>query len=418
MVTNASPPPSLRLESYSSEDSRKSSTLVGLDALRGWAAVAVVVLHASVPYTRPAMPGLDWSVMDTPNKAITILFWAIEVVIMPIFLVMAGFFAARSMSRSGATTTMKSRLKRWGTPLVVATIVLIPIELYVWLLGWLAEGHITPRKMKTLKLDPQLSANLWGLSHLWFLQYIMTYVVLLSLAWNRLETVATARLRSRVVPLAILAAVAILTIHPQVVWGFQHSFFPVFSKWFYSGLFFAGGAIWWRCDPRLDILTRQGDRLLAVSGLFWVASVGFGIWYLDQSSTNVLVRASLALVTVAAAIGLTYALIGTSSRHVVRLTPITQRLASASLMIYLIHHPVVGLAHIGAKYSAAEVPVWLKVVVISALGIGVGVAVDHLVASHRNRRRQSIEAADQAVLPFGLPKPAADAADERDKRAA
>lgn len=415
---NSSPPPILRLEPTLRTDSMDSSAWVGMDALRAWAAVAVVVLHAGVPYAHPSMPGLDWSVKDTPSDVITKLFWSIEVVIMPIFLVIAGFFASRSMSRSGALSTMKRRLRRWGTPLLWATILLIPIELYIWLLGWLAEGHITPRKLLSLKLDPHLSANLWGLSHLWFLQYIMTYVVILSLAWKRLNKLSTANLQSRVLPLVMLAGVAMLTIHPEVVWGFQHSFLPVFSKWFYSGLFFAGGAIWWRCDPHLHTLTRQGDRLLAVSGLFWIASVGFGIWFLNQTSTGVVVRASLALVTVAAAIGLTYALIGTSLRHVVRLNPITQRLASASLMIYLVHHPVVGLAHITAKYAAAEVPVWLKVVIVAALGIAVGVGVDHLVVCHRKRQRSLKQERDQQVLTIRVPEAGSHPADGFDRRAA
>ncbi|TWT94882.1 acyltransferase family protein [Neorhodopirellula pilleata] len=413
---NASPPRILQIQSDLRLESNDRSPLVGLDALRAWSAVAVVVLHASVPYARPAMPGLDWSVTDTPSDTISILFWAIEVVIMPIFLVIAGFLAARSMARSGAMATMKSRLRRWGIPLLLATVVLIPAELYIWLLGWLAEGHITPRKMQSLKFDEQQSANLWGLSHLWFLQYIMTYVVLLSLVWNRLASISVARLQFRVLPLAVVAGVAMLTVHPEVVWGFQHSFLPVFSKWFYSALFFFGGAIWWRCDPRLEALARQGDRMLAVSGLFWVASVGFGIWFLSQPSTDLIVRASLALVTVAAASGLTYALIGTSLHHVVRLSPITQRLASASLMIYLVHHPVVGLAHITAKYAAADVPVWLKVGVVSVLGVGVGVGVDHLIVSHRERRRVKSQTDDRSVLPIGLPTPVP--ADTRGIRAA
>lgn len=359
--------------------------LVGMDALRGWAAVAVVVLHACVPYTDPSMPGLDWSVRDTPSGSLTMLFWAIEVVIMPIFLVMAGFFAARSMARSGAMPTMKSRLKRWGMPFVLATIVLIPLELYIWLLGWVAEGHIGFRKLQSLKISADQGEHLWGLSHLWFLQYILTYVVVLACVWNRIVGISVTRLRTQVLPLMLIAAVGTLFMYPEVVWGFQHSFFPVLGKWTYSGLFFVAGAIWFRCDPELRSLSRQSDRLVGPSGLFLTASVVFGIWFLGQTTTGPLVRASLATVTVIAAAGWTCGVVGWCMKHVGTLGPITQRLSAASLMIYLVHHPVVGLAHISTKYAAADIPSWIKMVLVSLLGIGVGVGVDFLWGRHRAR---------------------------------
>ena len=38
--------------------------LPGLDALRGLAALGVVLLHCCVPYMQPVVPGLAWSVFD------------------------------------------------------------------------------------------------------------------------------------------------------------------------------------------------------------------------------------------------------------------------------------------------------------------------------------------------------------------
>lgn len=383
-----------------------NTPLIGLDALRGWAAVAVVVLHASVPYLQPSMPGLDWSVVDRPSGSVTSLFWAIEVVIMPIFLAMAGFLAARSMSRAGANEVMKKRLKSWGKPLLLATVILIPIELYVWLLGWVAEGHITFRKMQSLKLDAEQGSHLWGLSHLWFLQYIMTYVVLLSLGWRFLADQSSSFLSRRVLPATFLAAVVTLVLAPEVVWGFQHAFLPVFSKWLYSGLFFVGGAIWWKCDPDLAVLTRHGDRLLAPSSLFWIASVSFGIWYLSQTAGTLPVRIALAAVTVAAAAGVTFGMMGWCMQHVPRLDRLTQRLSAASLMIYLVHHPIVGLAHISAKYAAADAPTWLKVAAISTLAISMSIGVDYLVGSRQSRVDQAEIPRSTNVLQF---KPSQDA---------
>lgn len=388
------------------EDAVPATHFAGLDALRAWSAIAVVVLHACMPYCQPAMPGLVWSVTDTPCGWVTMLMWSIELVIMPIFLVVAGFFAANSMNRSGSMPTLKSRVRRWGTTLAIAVAFITPIDLYVWLLGWVAEGHITPRKMQSLKFATGQTDNLWGLSHLWFLQYILTYVVLLAVFWNRIATTSVRSLCRVILPIGVIVMIATLACRPEIVWGFQHSFLPVFSKWLYSGLFFAGGAVAFRCDPTLQWMSRQGDRLLAAGTLFGIAAVTLGMWSLDRESASVIARTALAVVTVLAATILTSALIGSFTRHVQTVGPIVQRIAAASLLIYLLHHPVVGLAHISAKYAVPDLPAILKVAIVSAIGVAAGLAADFVWRSRRDRIARvqvaaSVSTGTVATISFG-----------------
>ena len=407
-MTVMTSPPSIAFPQQNNGSQRANSvgsgTFPGLDALRAWSAVAVVVLHSCVPYCQPSMPGLVWSVTDNPSQSVTILMWAIEVVIMPIFLVVAGFFAARSMARSGAIPTLKNRCYRWGKILTLAIVFLIPIELYVWMLGWVADGLITPRNVQTLKFKIAQADHLWGFSHLWFLQYIITYVVVLWLGWEKLTRISPQAFKRLGLPICMTAAIVTLTCSPEVVWGFQHSFFPVFSKWIYSGLFFAAGAILWRCDPDLKSLSFRGERLLALSTLFWIASIVIGLWWLKQNTTLVTVRMTLAVLTVVPAVGVTFGLIGVSIRHIHELGTITQRLAGASLLIYLLHHPVVGLSHITAKYAFPNAPASIKVLFVATLGVAAGLAVDFLWRSRAQRIRLANERVETQTILFSHSK--------------
>jgi len=395
-----------------------SDHFAGVDALRGFVAIGVVLLHACVPYARPSMAGLSWSVTtEATSGPVTALFWAIEIVIMPIFLVIAGFFAARSFATRGAWSTTRSRLHRLGKPVLWAVVFLLPIEFYIWMLGWLAEGQVTVREVRRMKFEGGVDQYLWGLCHLWFLPYLMSYVALVALAWNRISNLSPERVGRFALTGCFLVAVLSLALRPEVVWGFQHAFLPVASKWIYSGAFFAAGVFWFRMDPDLRRLAEQGTRILAPASLLMIASVATGIWWLDAmgdptqwmaggwantASSNTaslnadqtadgstvggwIVRLSLAILTVASAAAFTFGLIGVFLSRIRRIGPVVRSLAGASFLIYLLHHPVVGLAHISARFALPNVAPEIKVVLVTALGVSVGWSVSWLAACHRER---------------------------------
>ena len=172
----------LRAADSATAASSTRSNFAGLDALRAFAALGVVLLHACVPYLRHPMPGLSWSVADTPHTAIDLLFWSIELFIMPLFLVLAGFFAWRTLKQRGPRSLFRGRARRLLVPLLFGAVVILPLDLYCWVGSWVAEGLVSPVKLKSLKVDPPLGENLWGLSHLWFLQYCFHITCLTGLA--------------------------------------------------------------------------------------------------------------------------------------------------------------------------------------------------------------------------------------------
>ncbi len=329
------------------------TNFAGFDALRAGAALGVVLLHSCVPYLQHPMPGLAWSVRDTASSIVDFGFWWIELFIMPLFLVIAGFLAWRTLQRRGPVELVKSRAKRLLTPLLFGVLVVLPLDLYCWVLGWVAEGLVAPIKLKSLKFDGVIDRDLWGLSHLWFLQYLFLYVVAVAIAMfahQRFEFLKRLRLNlPALTSVVLLAGSLTLYVRPEVVWGFQHAFLPIPSKWFYSGLFFAFGAALAAHDGQLAWLKRRSQRLFVPAIVLSVAAVLLGRWYLASDGSQQLAKITLAALTCASGLLVTSALIGVAVSRINRVPQGIHYLAAASFWIYLVHHPILGLVQLDLK---------------------------------------------------------------------
>lgn len=370
----------IRLNDHQRPVRETSSAIAGFDALKAMAAVAVVTLHAGVPYLRHPMPGLIWPVMDSSSRLVDAIFWSIEVVVMPLFLMIAGFLLWRSSRRLSPGRLVKSRAERLLVPLAFGALIVLPIDLFVWTLGLVAEGTVPAIKLKSYKFSPPISDQIWGLAHLWFLLYVFLYVVVAACLFRLgsggfLSRAATAFSRpTRLAVILAVVAVVSLTIAPEIVWGFQHAFLPVPSKWIYSGMFFAAGCVLAVYDGELRWACKETPRLLGASAILLPSSVLLGIWMLEQSAGEQPIKFSanlaLALLTVAAAGTCTLGLIGAAKRYIVCLSKPVRYLASVSFWIYIVHHPLLGVVHYDLKWLWPQGPPIMKLAVSLAATIG------------------------------------------------
>ena len=344
----------------------------GLENLRAIAIVLVVALHCAVPYLVHAMPGLAWPTADArPSLAVDAIFWSIEGFIMPLFFLMSGFFAASSIEHYGPRQFLQQKGRRLLKPLVIAAAIILPLELYIWMSGWVIDGLMSIRKMRSLKLPPELSENLWGLSHLWYLQYLLLFCIGLAV-WRSVRGqtqqshhAPTSSLR--VIGLPLLCAIPVSLIlwsRPEIMIGFQHSFFPVPLKFLHSLCFFAAGLWLWSHRPHLTTLHTWSPVGLGIACLL----IGPTLWYVHRETTGTAIteweRAGgagvLGLLASTAAIGLFGWFVTQNQRP----TASMRYLAKASFWIYLLHHPLAGLLHVAmmklqwpgaAKFAVATV---------------------------------------------------------------
>jgi glucan biosynthesis protein C len=140
-----------------------------LDALRAAMMFLGIYLHAVVAYS----PSGGWPYK--PAQLTTTLDWSvglIHVFRMPVFYVMAGFFAALLLQRYGLRRAADNRFWRIVVPFVVGWIILYPMVMFLAAVG---------RGGMDRALDFILSGRFLAYAHplhLWFLEYLIVLYLL------------------------------------------------------------------------------------------------------------------------------------------------------------------------------------------------------------------------------------------------
>ena len=241
--------------------------LHGLDALRGIAAILVVLLHAGIPYMTKPLAYLVWPARDVnPSSVVDGLTWCTECFLMPLFFVLAGFFSKGMLDSRGERCFLAGRTKRLLRTQIIAGAVILPICLGIWALGWKRQtACMSPSQhlveFRFFKLPREIQAELYGMGHLWFLQNLYLYCLILcgtgwlakrfgvseraqengeSHSFCRLDRVLTSAWKPLIpaIPCAL-----ILYFDTRIVLGFYQSFIPVLSKLAYYSIYFFVGAL-------------------------------------------------------------------------------------------------------------------------------------------------------------------------------
>ena len=245
-----------------------------LDALRAAAMLLGVFLHASVAYLHQPVPGLVWLVNDpSPSWAFDLLFWYLHGFRIPLFFLVAGFFAALLCDLRGPRAYLEHRLKRIGAPLLGAALVILPPTYLLWGLGLVGQDIVSWREvLRGSYSDQVLKHDLMGLGHLWFLQYLLIYSVVYFALRRWLPGVLSIPARVRFLdawwrPLPwVILTFGLLWIRPEIFTRFENRWTPEPWGLAYYGLFFFVGTRVHRVSDRLD-------RLIPTGRWFVVASI-------------------------------------------------------------------------------------------------------------------------------------------------
>jgi ABC-type multidrug transport system ATPase subunit len=167
--------------------------LHSLDAVRAFALLAGIVLHASMSFF-PLAGGTPWLVADSYQSSIPQgVFYVIHIFRMATFYFIAGFFAHMAFHRKGAAGFLRDRAKRILVPLLVGWATMGPLVVLALILGIKLSGSEAPPARNLPKLD-------FPLFHLWFLYYLlMLYAVILLVRWGFVKFLdAGGRIRNRI----------------------------------------------------------------------------------------------------------------------------------------------------------------------------------------------------------------------------
>ena len=156
-----------------------------LDAVRGFALLMGIVLHATMSFFLP-IPAHDVS----QSATLALLFFVIHTFRMTLFFIIAGFFARLLLERRGVMGFLKNRAVRIAGPMLVGWVILAPLT--VGMLIWSGLRGLSPEvraaTLATYVGEPGAllpsTLNTVPLTHLWFLYYLcIFYLATVALRW-------------------------------------------------------------------------------------------------------------------------------------------------------------------------------------------------------------------------------------------
>jgi len=315
-----------------------------MDHLRALAMLAGVFFHAALAYSPMAQP--LWPLADRQASVIVdAVAWGLHLVRMPLFFLVAGYFAAFALQRQGGVALARQRLRRLLLPFLVA-----------WPLTWLAMSASTSWALAHVEHPSAFLVFVreWlaqpgrprvppGTAHLWFLYYLMMLSVLHWVA-RTLEWAPLARRLLDGSPARVLVGLPLLLTPVLASTGVPfpapEGLLPQFWPLAFYGTFYALGAL---LQGRPDWLPRLrpwlGPGLVAC-----LLAYGAFLCGLDR-----LVRAAapaatapwwMAALQAALAVWLVVGALWLGQRWLDRPRPLMRYLAHGAYWTYLWHLPL------------------------------------------------------------------------------
>jgi glucan biosynthesis protein C len=331
--------------------------LHALDAVRGFALLLGIVLHATLSFM-PTGPSRVWIIQDIhPRITLGVLFFAIHVFRMTTFFLIAGFFAHLSFHRRGASGFIKDRLQRIALPLVIGWPILFAAMAAVTF--WAANfpnGGPLPGPSRWPPVLPR-----FPLTHLWFLYvllelYAAVLVARAGVVWldpncrfrDRVDGLIGLTMQSRLAPVILAMPIGIaLCLDPTwFAWlGVltpESSLVTNLQAWIGFGTAFGFG---WLLHRQVDLI-RMLERRWLLNSVLAVGLIAASFFLAIAGGTPPLpIGYSVIKFAGAACYALaiwttTFAAVGLALRFLSGFSPTRRYLADASYWLYLIHLPI------------------------------------------------------------------------------
>jgi len=332
--------------------------LHGLDAVRAFALLLGIALHAAQPY----IAGLPWIVIETPSDTLAGVWYTIHMFRMPLFFLIAGFFGRMLLERRGPAAFVKNRSRRILVPLVAGLPIVMLVTGLAMALGVLAAGgdlaSIKPPQAPPGTVRGGVLGSI-NLIHLWFLYYLALFYagVLIVRAVCSTALGANGRLHAAVdatirflmrgawgpVTLALPIAAYYAQLDNWSTWGgwpAPFSLVPDVGALIAYGSFFGFGWLLHRQLPLLKALEQRWPLYCVFAVAMWAVCRTIGgstpHWgpYLEGGA--------LVAYTMSYVVGAwcwSFALIGLALRFLSGESPVRRYLADSSYWLYLMHIP-------------------------------------------------------------------------------
>ena len=328
-----------------------------MDNLRALAMLFGVLFHAALAYSpllHPFYPVAD----SAQSSAVDPCIWFLHLFRMPLFFLVAGFFAALLLRKRGMGGMFVNRLKRIALPLVIFCPLVIMAMSYSTMHAAVSVQNPSPVlmliKQFSLMANPPQTPISTG--HLWFLYYLLFLYVLVWVA-KSLELGKLGNFMRNLnpawqlgaLPLVLVPALASVTApHPA-----PESLFPQFWAFGFYGPFFAFGYLMFGHEALIERFRRFAPGLLLASLALYGA-----FWYLfkrqvptmEDSSASVLIATTEAYISV----WMTCVCLVAGRSLLNRSNHVLRYLSDSSYWVYIIHLPIL----FAIQYPLMDMQMW------------------------------------------------------------
>ena len=334
----------------------------GLDAIRAVMMTLGLVLHVALCYGEG-----DWIYKDPETTGVAgLITVSVHVFRMPIFFVMAGFFAAMVYERRGASTFARQRFDRIVVPLVIGWFVLFPLFSWAIIFAWThtsfppeAVGGAWNSIRETFRwMSVETDWAEAGPMHLWFLLNLVIFyaaaIVVSPIATHlgpvtrfgrrALDALATGGLRWLTTPLVLGVLTLLMLGQEGPGLDTQEGWMPIPGILAIYGLWFWIGWVAWRRRAVVDLLQagwwwRLGLGLL----LLLFATIGVIAEYMaaeQEEPFGAIGKAIVQFLVVSSTWYGLLGLVGLCERTLRRANPVVRYFVDASYFLYLAHLPL------------------------------------------------------------------------------
>ena len=329
-----------------------SDRLHALDAVRAFALLVGIALHA----TQPFVAGLPWMTREAPSDVMATVFYTIHMFRMPLFFLIAGFFGRMMLERRGANGFIKDRARRILIPLVIGLPVVMLITGLAYMLGAFASGADL-HSVQQIKPPPSPAGHhsvlaSINLIHLWFLYYLAIFYAVALVARSvfrsgRLQAVLDSAIRFFVrgawgpVLLALPLVAYYVPLKGWSSWGglpAPFSLVPDMGALIGYGLFFTFGWLLHRQQQSLAFLQKLWPLYCALAiAAWWICrTIGGSTPHWGPYLKNFELLA-YTLSYMAGAWFWSFGLIGAAMRFLSGFSPVRRYIADSSYWLYLMH---------------------------------------------------------------------------------
>lgn len=342
-----------------------------MDNLRALAMLVGVLFHAALAYS--VLLHAVWPTADAASSVwVDIVVWFTHSFRMPLFFVVAGFFAALLVNQRGIGGMLSNRFARVLLPFVVCWPIVYFAMTWLFMHALTSVENLSPLLVLVKKLMAESNAPAAPptLMHLWFLPYLMCFCVLvwvvtaLELNWiSRWFSQVRTSVLMGLVPLILALPLASVT----APFPAPESFFPQWWALMFFGLYFAIGYQWFRHPAAFDWLQPFAPTMVLGAVLAHAAAC----WLMQRQMTqyNAVLHVLHALLQAYAGFWMTLGCLVYGKKWLNRRNDFLRYISEASYWVYIVHLPILFAVQYPLLDHHASAPTKFAIAVFGTFGL-------------------------------------------------